>query len=455
MLETYLQKATLLKPNGQVIGFILPHAGFVYSGLVAAYGYKIIRNLDRPIKTAIVIGFNHRYHHQGMAVCGFDSYTTPLGETPIDKELSQKLTKEHKNIYFLNEAFINENSTEMHIPFIQTVLPESKLVIVHIGDQTLENCEVLAQALYKVLKGKDDFVLIGSTDMSHFLSYDKANQVDDFSISEIKKFNAFNLYTQSKMHGHSLMCGTGAVCATMMASKKLGADSVEILKYANSGDVTGDTSRVVGYLSAAMVKQDKRLKNQNQNNKGEDMGLSLEDKKTLLQIARQTLKAYLAKEQVPEFEINSKILMENRGAFVTLHKHGRLRGCIGNMVGTKPLYLTVSSMAIEAATGDPRFPKVTLSELADIDIEVSVLSPLEKVASADKITLGKHGVIVKRGFRQGVYLPQVATETGWSKEEFLSSLCASKAGLSPDAWKDKDTDLIVFTAEVFSEKELK
>ena len=140
------------------------------------------------------------------------------------------------------------------------------------------------------------------------------------------------------------------------------------------------------------------------------------------------------------------------GAFVTLHSHGNLRGCIGNMVGSKPIYLTVRDMAVEAAVGDPRFPAVEASELEDIEIEISALSPLERVDSADKIQLGIHGVIVKKGFRSGVFLPQVATETGWSKEEFLSQLCAQKAGLSPDAWKDKSTELYVFTAEVFSEK---
>ena len=123
------------------------------------------------------------------------------------------------------------------------------------------------------------------------------------------------------------------------------------------------------------------------------------------------------------------------------------------MIGRGPLYLTVRDMAVESATGDPRFRAVTQAELKDIEIEISVLSPLEKVASADSIILGKHGVIVKNGFNSGVFLPQVATETGWSKEEFLSNLCAQKAGLPADAWKDPSTEIYIFTAEVFSEKD--
>jgi AmmeMemoRadiSam system protein A len=142
------------------------------------------------------------------------------------------------------------------------------------------------------------------------------------------------------------------------------------------------------------------------------------------------------------------------GAFVTLNKQGDLRGCIGNLVGDKPLYLTIRDMAVEAAVGDPRFPAVELAELKDIKIEISVLSPLKRINSIDEIQLGTHGVLVRQGFHSGVFLPQVATETGWSKEEFLSNLCAHKAGLSPDAWKDKSLEIYIFTAEVFSEKEI-
>jgi AmmeMemoRadiSam system protein A len=137
------------------------------------------------------------------------------------------------------------------------------------------------------------------------------------------------------------------------------------------------------------------------------------------------------------------------GAFVTLHRNGELRGCIGNMVGSQPLYLTIRDMAVESATGDPRFTPVKPADLKDIDIEISVLSPMEKVDSADKIEMGVHGVLVRRGFNSGVFLPQVATETGWSKEEFLSQLCGQKAGLPADAWKDKNTDLYIFTADIF------
>jgi len=146
------------------------------------------------------------------------------------------------------------------------------------------------------------------------------------------------------------------------------------------------------------------------------------------------------------------VLNQKMGAFVTLKQHNDLRGCIGNLIGSQPLYLTVRDMAIEAAVDDPRFQALSLSELKEVQIEISVLSPLEKVLSAEKIELGKHGVLVRRGNQSGVFLPQVATETGWSKEEFLNNLCAQKAGIAANAWKDKATQLYIFSAEVFSEK---
>lgn len=180
-----------------------------------------------------------------------------------------------------------------------------------------------------------------------------------------------------------------------------------------------------------------------------------EQKKRLLELVRGSLETYLKTGKKPDIKETDPVFLKEMGAFVTLNEKGQLRGCIGNMVGRQPLYLTIRDMAIEAATRDPRFPSVEPGELKDIGIEISVLSALEKISSVDKIQIGKHGVLVKKGFNSGVFLPQVATETGWSKEEFLSNLCSHKAGLSPLAWKDKNTEIYIFSAEVFSENDFK
>ena len=192
-----------------------------------------------------------------------------------------------------------------------------------------------------------------------------------------------------------------------------------------------------------------------------DNMLNEEQKKKLLKIARQTIETYVKERRVIEFKETDPELLKSCGAFVTLRKPGRnkkiddgesLRGCIGHIVSKEPLYKVVRDMAIASSTEDPRFSPVTKEELKDIKIEISVLSKPKLIKSINEFELGKHGVIVQKDFNQGVFLPQVATETGWSKEEFLSNLCAHKAGLSPDAWKDKDTNIYIFEAEVFEEE---
>lgn len=188
--------------------------------------------------------------------------------------------------------------------------------------------------------------------------------------------------------------------------------------------------------------------------------LNEEQKKKLLNIARETLEAYIKERKIIEFKENDPELLKTYGAFVTLRKAvpgekikevESLRGCIGHIISNAPLYKTIQDMAIASSTQDPRFPPVTKNELKDIKIEISVLSQPKKIKDINEFELCKHGVIVQKGFNQGVFLPQVAEETGWKKEEFLSCLCSHKAGLPADAWKDKDTNIYIFEAQVFEE----
>lgn len=182
------------------------------------------------------------------------------------------------------------------------------------------------------------------------------------------------------------------------------------------------------------------------------MSLSANEKNLLLKVARDTLLAHLAKKPLPPLPRPIGRLGEKAGAFVTLHKGDQLRGCIGNMVGQGPLVNTIQEMAIESSTHDPRFPPVTLDELLDISIEISVLSPLKKIKKVDEIEVGKHGIIMTHGWNRGVLLPQVATENNWDRETFLINTC-HKAGLPPDAWKNPQTVIEIFSAEVFGEKD--
>ena len=182
--------------------------------------------------------------------------------------------------------------------------------------------------------------------------------------------------------------------------------------------------------------------------------LSENQKTRLLEIARKSIDNYLSTGKKLQLSEDDPDLLERCGAFVTLNKNNQLCGCIGNIIGSQPLYLTIRDMAVEAAVNDPRFTPLTKKELADVKIEISVLSPLQKVNNPDLIQMGKHGVLIRRGYQSGVFLPQVATETGWSREEFLSNLCAHKAGLAPLDWKDPSTELYIFTATVFGDGSL-
>jgi uncharacterized protein len=182
------------------------------------------------------------------------------------------------------------------------------------------------------------------------------------------------------------------------------------------------------------------------------MELTDQEKKTLLDIARRAIIAKLGNKELPRMTIDLPVLKEKRGAFVTLKKRGHLRGCIGYIKAVKPLGDTVQEMAVAAAFHDPRFPSVKGEELRDLSFEISVLSPLQKIKNIDDIEVGKHGLYMVRGYNSGLLLPQVATEYGWDRETFLKETCL-KAGLSSKAWKDKETEIYIFSADYFSDKD--
>jgi AmmeMemoRadiSam system protein A len=230
----------------------------------------------------------------------------------------------------------------------------------------------------------------------------------------------------------------------------LGATDGRVLHYANSGDVTGDRSRVVGYLAAAFTAQsgDQAPVPPTPGKVGVDLGLSAAEKAQLRRIARESIEARLSNGKAPDCQNVSGALRESRGAFVTLKKHGELRGCVGHIVGTRPLAETVAEMALAAAFRDLRFAPLSSSELPQVDIEMSVLTPLKRIDDPDQIQVGMHGIYLRRGASSGLLLPQVATEYGWERTTFLEQTCR-KAGLNKDAWKDKDTEIYIFSADIF------
>jgi AmmeMemoRadiSam system protein A len=366
----------------------------------------------------------------------------------VDIELSKKMMESRKEIRFIPEAHAQENSLELQIPFLQTVLKSFKIVPITMEpDWSWETCQYLASVIAETIKGKK-VLLVASTDLSHYHSYNTAVELDRIVLNHIEKFDIEGLNRDLKSN-RAEACGGGPVVSVMLAAKALGANQGKVLKYLNSGDVSGDRSRVVGYTAAVFYKSvGGKEKMKEEKKVGVDLGLSEEEKKILHHIAKAVIENKTKGRAVPEFKIESSILKENRGAFVTLQKKGQLRGCIGYIEGHGPLYRTIEEMAEAAAFRDPRFTPVKENELPDLEIEISVLTPLRKIQDVNEIQVGKHGIYIKKDWYSGLLLPQVATEYGWDRQTFLEHTC-QKAGLPSNAWKDKGTEIYIFSADIF------
>lgn len=452
IIDKYIKDADIIPLDKRIDIIIAPHAGYFFSGKVAAYGFKAASK--NKYSTVVILAPSHRIPLNGMSVSLHDGFKTPLGVVKVDKDFAQDLINQGGNFTFEPKAFEGEHSAEVEIPFIQKTFKDAKIVPVIVGQPSPEIIRDFAVALINVIGSREDVLIVVSSDMSHFHDDNTARKMDKKALDFIKVLDAQNLWEKDKI-GELEMCGINPVIVALFYAKLKGLDKIEILKYATSAEVSNDKTRVVGYPSVIMYSDKHDISKDFGIEKGA-LSLNLDQKKKLIAIAKDTINLYIKNKKKFEVKVDDLRLSEEEGAFVTIHEDGQLRGCIGNIIGQGPLYLTIRDMAIAAATQDPRFKPVTVDELNKIDIEISVLSKPKRVKSLDEIKMGVHGVIVKGGmFNQGVFLPQVAIETGWSKEEFLSELCSQKAHLPKDAWKDPKTILEIFTAEVFSEKDVK
>ncbi len=452
-IDAFLKRADVSASDKHIDIIISPHAGYVYSGWVAAYGFKVASK--NKYSTIIVIAPSHYLPFSGVSVSLHDGFETPLGIIPVDHKLAEKIISANDNFYFEPKAFEKEHAVEVELPFLQKVFKDFKIVPIIMGQPDFQTVRDFANTLLHVIGSRKDVLIVISTDMSHFHNDAFARKIDKHTLEAVKALDAEGLWKENRA-GTMELCGYVPVTAALLyaRAKGLKAEDVKVLKYATSADVTGDNSRVVGYSSIVIYDSDKDSTSKKED-ASEIPALTKQQKRRLIDIARRTIEQFVRTGKVLNVRETDPRLCKEEGAFVTITKHGMLRGCIGNIIGHGPLYLTVRDMAIAAASQDPRFPPLRENELDDIEIEISVLSKPHVVKSADEIKMGVHGVIVSQGlFHQGVFLPQVAKETGWSKEKFLSELCSQKAGLPPDAWKDPRTKLEVFTADVFSEKDV-
>jgi MEMO1 family protein len=433
-----------------VVALVSPHAGYVYSGPVAAYSYALLKG--KKFDRVVVIAPSH-YEAFGFAsVYDGAAYTTPFGQVPVDQAFAGKLAKLSPLIKLSGaghtpSADRPEHSIEVQLPFLQRVLGQFQIVPVIVGDQSYEVCRALGVALAKLAAGTNTLIL-ASSDLSHYHTYDEASTEDHKTLNAIGEYDYFDMARNFDMRVWEA-CGGGPIIAAMIAAERLGANQAKVLHYANTGDVTGDRSRVVGYGAVAFVKAAAGSRTSEA-----PFSLTAREKETLLKIARASVETSVREHRAYECSTDGQqALAQERGAFVTLTKNGQLRGCIGYVAPFKPLYLAVRDVAAMAALKDTRFRPVTAGELGDLHYEISVLSPLRRVMDVQEIRVGQHGLLIHTSDHEGLLLPQVASEEHWDRSIFLEEVCY-KAGLPARAWQDPGADLFRFTALVFGEHTL-
>lgn len=423
-LDTLLSKAKPTPREGNLIALISPHAGYRYSGQVAAYGYRQLEGRD--IKRIILIGQSHHETFRGASVYTSGHFRTPLGTVQIDEVSAKKLLNESAEVKFYPRAFAKEHSLEVQLPFLQSVLKEFSIIPVLTGSPTRETFDHLVSELTEIMDERT--LIIASTDLSHYHGYYQATDMDSKIIAAIESLSVQSAGALIES-GKSEMCGAVPVIISMEVAKRHGANHGVLFNYANSGDVTREKDRVVGYASIGLYRSP----------------FTNDEKKELLSLARNAVTEHVTVKKKIDVDMKNPKLRADGAVFVTIKKKGTLRGCIGHVQATMPLYRSVIENAIAASSADRRFPPLTIDELTDIEIEISVLSPLQTVKDVNDIEVGKHGLVIKKGARSGLLLPQVPIEQGWDRQTFLKQICA-KAGLPDYAWKD--AQLYTFTAEV-------
>lgn len=442
--------------NGRLIALVVPHAGLVYSGQVAAYSYKLLENSS--VDKVILCGPSHRFPFQGLSVFGpYITWKTPLGEVKCDNDLCDKLVNFNKNIEIIRQAHQQEHCLEVQLPYLQTVLDSFEIVPIVMGYRDAGTIKLLSDALLS-LELDENTVLVASSDWQHYRPASEGWPYDSLGLNCFENMDPDRL-EKYLAEGKVEMCGGGPAVSVLRAAMAMGADKVEILDYGDSGDAAGDKSSVVGYAAIAIYRSsdedtdNKPYKDKTVRKTAEELPKKFEltqsEKEELLKIARGSINGYLKNGKAPEFEVSDN-LKKFGAAFVTLEKQGNLRGCIGYTTAVEPLFQTVSSCAVQAAVNDRRFTPVTYDELKDIHIEISVLSPMQPVESLDEIKVGRDGLMIFKGTNRGLLLPQVAEEYGWDRIRFLEQTCR-KAGLPSNAYKSPDAVIYKFQAVIFGE----
>ena len=447
-LEILIKSADDIPRYQGIRAIISPHAGYVYSGRVAASAFAAIPP-EQVFSNIVLIGSSHRVSFNGASVYNTGDYLTPLGRVKVNKSIADSLIRESEHFSFLPEAHKNEHCIEVQLPFVQYCLhkqPEIVPVIIGTADNLI--IRSIAETLRPLFTPSNLFII--STDFSHYPSYEDACMVDSETALAITSGSPARLLeVLEKFRKKPLpelatsMCGWTAGLTLMYLTKGFSDIEYIHLMYKNSGDVPqGDRNGVVGYHSFA-------VRQKGEGTLREDL-FNSEEQRELLRIARSAIESKLHKDRQETMHgVPAMKLRKPAGVFVSLHIGNELRGCIGTIRSAEPLCDTVAKMACSAAFNDPRFPHLTPEEYEVVSLEISVLTPLHKVGNIDEIIIGTHGLYIRSGGKSGVMLPQVASERGWSVVEFLEHTAGGKAGIGKDGWKD--AEIFIFRAQIIKE----
>lgn len=441
-VDTLLAETGTDAPCPKVL--VAPHAGYVYSGSVAAQVYARLLNGANQITRVLLLGPAHRVGFRGIAVSTADSYQTPLGEVTLDAEANARI-QGLPGVHARDDAHALEHSLEVQLPFLQRCLGQFSLVPLVVGDAPPEQVASVIDTLW----GGAETLVVISTDLSHFLSYDAARAIDTETCRHIEALDATISGEQA--------CGCRPLngLLSVLKARRL---KIETVAMQNSGDTAGSRDRVVGY-GAWVVNEPSRALSSPGSGIGSEAAASetieLSQRQQLLHLARRAISHGLTGGgdlQITSSHYHER-LRAHRSSFVTLNCGGQLRGCIGNLVATRPLFLDVAENAVAAAFRDPRFKPLKVEEYPELEVHISVLSPASRLAVDSREALedflipGVHGLILEEAGKRATYLPSV-----WEKlptpASFIEELRV-KAGLSRHGWSP-ETRVSIYTSEEFA-----
>jgi AmmeMemoRadiSam system protein B/AmmeMemoRadiSam system protein A len=446
----YLEGGEQAPGRGAVGALIVPHAGYAYSGRIAGRAYACVDGTC--IERVVVLAPSHAGTFRGLGVGQFRAFRTPLGDLPVDAAVCRELAGGGSGWANCAAAFQGEHALEVQLPFLQTVCPAARLVPLLCGEIQAEEVAALAARLAAVVPHEGTLWVV-SSDFTHYgedfgyvpFTQDvlaRVEQLDRGAIATILPGDAAALREYLRATG-ATVCGADAIAILLGVLPQLGsAWEPHLLEYAQSGRLTHDETHSVGYAALAFCRAVA-------SGEGPAWQPSAAAGEVLLRLARETLEAELSGRTPPSPEPAALPAELTRvgAAFVSLHTAGVLRGCMGTLEPRQALYLDAMENARNAGFRDPRFQPLQTAELAQLELEISVLGPLRRIAEPAQFEVGRHGLLLRRGRSSAVYLPQVATEQGWDRQTTLEHLCR-KAGLPPGAWR-QGAEFHVFEACVF------